>query len=43
METVINEILPFVCQYGILAGFGLATVFNLLARGINGALAIFRI
>ena len=41
MENVISEILPYVLLYGVLGGFGIATVFNLLARGISACYMLF--
>lgn len=42
MEETIVEILPFIFAYGIIAGFGIATIFNILARGIFTAFALIR-
>lgn len=41
MEEVIIEVLPFVFLFGILGGFCLATVFNLLARLISSTTSLF--
>lgn len=41
MENVVNEILPYVLLYGVLGGFCVATLFNLLARGISSVYTLF--